>query len=187
MALSGVIVVGLSSLLEPHSAVSQSQVTFDLSQDHRLLGYVLKIGSIAVHGFHYAYEQYLMSKHSINPMEMIGYEGVFGMVFSLSVAIALSFVPCYFGSQSCVYNQQDEAFMESPLNYVREVFASHRLIILVILGMIAINIFTLNGSRITKVFDAFTRSLLQIVRTCLVWFVGLIVTVFSFGNKEYQI
>ncbi len=54
-----------------------------------------------------AYEQYLFTKHTINPMQMVGYEGVFGMIIILSVSILLSYIPCNFGQDNCVYNSKN--------------------------------------------------------------------------------
>lgn len=78
--------------------------------------------SLAFNGFFYAYEQYLFSKHSINPLEMVGYEGIFGMMITLLVAIVLSNVPCHFDRNSCVYDSLGEAYIELPGVFFREVF-----------------------------------------------------------------
>ena len=53
--------------------------------------------SLIFNGFFYAYEQFLLKKHSINPMQMVGYEGLFGMVIIFVATTILSFVPCSFG------------------------------------------------------------------------------------------
>lgn len=54
------------------------------------------IVSLFFNGFLYAYEQLLMRKHSINPMEMVGGEGVFGMIFVMLIAMTFSMIPCIF-------------------------------------------------------------------------------------------
>jgi hypothetical protein len=63
--------------------------------------------SLVFNGFFMAYEQYLFTKHTINPMQMVGYEGVFGMIIILSVSIILSYIPCNFGQDNCVYNSKN--------------------------------------------------------------------------------
>ena len=52
--------------------------------------------SLVFNGFLYAYEQLLMRKHSINPMQMIGTEGVFGLIFVSLIALSFSLIPCGF-------------------------------------------------------------------------------------------
>ena len=60
--------------------------------------------SLVFNGFHYAYEQFLMRKHTINPLEMIGWEGLFGATIIGTVATILTFIPCPFTPKMCVLN-----------------------------------------------------------------------------------
>ena len=48
--------------------------------------------------------------------------------------------------------------------------------ILVISGIFVISIYNLNGLKITKYFDALARVLLNIIKTSVVWLVGIIIT-----------
>jgi len=75
--------------------------------------------SLVFSGFFLAYEQYLLTKHTINPMQMVGYEGVFGMIITFSLSIMLSFIPCNFGDDNCVYNSKNESFIELPLVFAK--------------------------------------------------------------------
>jgi hypothetical protein len=56
-----------------------------------------------------------------------------------------------------------------------------------ICGIITIAIFNLNGVRITKLFDALTRSLLNVTKTSVVWIIGLIITIAADGNTDYKL
>lgn len=60
--------------------------------------------SLVFNGFFYAYEQFLLKKHSINPMQMVGFEGIFGMIIILVITTILSFIPCHFGEKTCVFD-----------------------------------------------------------------------------------
>jgi len=67
------------------------------------------------------------------------------------------------------------------------VFNSFILAVLVVVGMITITAYKLNGVRITKLIDALTRALLNIIKTGIVWAVGIVIT-FSVGdNPDYQL
>lgn len=118
---------------------------------------------------------------------MVGYEGVFGMVITFSLSIALSFIPCNFGVEDCVFNSSNQAFMELPLVFAKEVFTHAELIILVVCGLLALGVYNLNGLRITKLFDALTRSLLGITKTSLVWIIGIVISEIGKNSKAYQI
>ncbi len=54
---------------------------------------------------------------------------------------------------------------------------------MIILGLISIGIYNLNGLRITKMFDALTRSLLNVTKTSVIWVIGIIITVASDNLK----
>lgn len=62
-------------------------------------------------------------------------------------------------------------------------FDSLFLVIMVILGIITISVYNLNGLRITKLLDALTRSLLNVTKTGFVWAVGIIITLIA-GSDE---
>ena len=110
---------------------------------------------------------------------MVGFEGLFGIGILTVVLTILSFVPCSFGVKGCVFDQDDNPFMELPLVYLREVFSSGLLIFLVISGIITIAVYNFGGVSITKMFDALTRSLLNVTKTAAIWIVGIIITVFA--------
>ena len=58
---------------------------------------------------------------------------------------------------------------------------------MVVVGIATISAFNLNGVRITKLFDALTRSLLNITKTGIIWAVGIIITVSVGDNPDYQL
>lgn len=76
--------------------------------------------SLVFNGFLYAYEQKLLKQHTIHPLEMVGFEGCFGIVFMTIVLTALSFIECpaSFGNK-CVFDKNDNPFMELPRVYFR--------------------------------------------------------------------
>lgn len=56
-----------------------------------------------------------------------------------------------------------------------------------IAGLSLLAVYNLNGLRITKMFDALTRSLLNITKTSAVWVVGIIITIIANDNADYKI
>ena len=71
--------------------------------------------------------------------------------------------------------------------FFSEVFSDVILALLVVVGIITISAYNLNGVRITKLIDALTRSLLNITKTGIIWAVGIIVTVSVGDNPDYQL
>jgi hypothetical protein len=68
------------------------------------------IGSLFISGFQISYEQLLMERYTIHPLECVGWEGFFGLFVVLSTSIGLTFVPCSFGEQLCVYNEEGNMY-----------------------------------------------------------------------------
>jgi hypothetical protein len=58
---------------------------------------------------------------------------------------------------------------------------------LVLFGLLTLGVFNLNGVKITKLFDALTRSLLGITKTSIVWIIGVIITAIDKNNKALHI
>lgn len=187
MAILGILIVGSSSFIESNSSGESTFVSYLLSKDQEFVGYILMLISLIFNGFFYAYEQFLLKKHSINPMEMVGYEGVFGIIIILVVTTILSFIPCNFGENACVYNDKNEPYIELPLVFAAELFEHIWLFIMVVLGLSSLAVYNFNGLKITKMFDALTRSLLNITKTSVIWVVGIIITVSTDGNPDYKI
>ncbi len=58
---------------------------------------------------------------------------------------------------------------------------------MVILGLTSLAVYNFNGLKITKMFDALTRSLLNITKTSVIWIVGIIITLAADGNADFKI
>lgn len=59
---------------------------------------------------------------------------------------------------------------------------------MMILGLSSLAIYNLNGLKITKMFDALTRSLLNITKTSVIWVVGITITIMAGSeNADFKI
>lgn len=76
-----------------------------------LIGYLMLILSLICDGFQFSYEQTLFSKYHVDPLLMVGYEGVVGFLFQCLIIISLNFTPCSFGINACTYNKNGKAFI----------------------------------------------------------------------------
>jgi hypothetical protein len=47
----------------------------------------------------------------------VGYEGAFGMGFYIILLPIINFVPCTFGAEACVINDEGYPYMERPVMY----------------------------------------------------------------------
>jgi len=53
-----------------------------------------------------------MRKHTINPIEMVGWEGFFGLIMITFIALVFSLIPCGFGKTICSYDSFGNPYFE---------------------------------------------------------------------------
>lgn len=123
------------------------------------------------------FEQKLLHKYHLEPLQVVGYEGMFGLAIELVVLPIITFIPCGFGVEACVLNYRGMPFLERPERYFAEIGANGVLLLFVILGVFSIATFNITGVTVTKYINAVARSIGDVTRTVLVWIVGIIVTV----------
>lgn len=117
---------------------------------------------------------------------MIAYEGIYGGSIVLAFTLMLSFIPCSLGERVCVYDSSNKSYFENPMVYLSEITSNPVLGILTVTGTFLIGLFILNGIKITKMFDALTKSIINITKTTVVWAIGIVITLIAGTNSEIQ-
>ena len=147
------------------------------------MGYILLIASLFTNGFQFVFEEKLLLKYHIEPLQMVGYEGIFGLTAQLILLLIMSFVPCSFGVDACVINSAGMPFIENPSNYFRQAGENGLLLFFCVLGVFSIATFNVTGVTVTKYINSLARSICDVTRTVIVWIVGILVTVTAGVNK----
>lgn len=83
----------------------------------QIVGYLLIILSLFTNGFLFVFEQKLLSKYHLEPLQVVGYEGMYGLIIEIILLPILTFVPCSFGVEPCVFNSAGMPFLERPERY----------------------------------------------------------------------
>lgn len=91
-------------------------------QTLEVTGYFLLVISLFTSGLFFTSEQKLMSKYYLEPLEIVGYEGVFGLIIYTIIVTILCFVPCDFGPEACVYTREGWSYMEGLTSYFDQIF-----------------------------------------------------------------
>lgn len=141
------------------------------------MGYALIAFSLFFNGFFFVFEQKLLSKYHLDPLEVVGYEGGFGFAIYFVLLFILPFIPCAFGKDACVSSESGFLVMELPFQYFSQAFSNPLLLIFCILGIFSIATFNVTGVTVTKHINALARSIGDVTRTILVWGFGLLVTI----------
>jgi hypothetical protein len=66
-------------------------------QGLEIVGYALLIISLFLNGFQFAYEEGIFEQYHIEPVKMVGIEGLFGLSVNIAMIAVFTFVPCSFG------------------------------------------------------------------------------------------
>lgn len=144
---------------------------------------MLIILSLFTNGFLFVFEQKLLSKYHLEPLQVVGYEGMYGLIIEIILLPILTFVPCTFGVEACVFNTEAMPFLERPEMYFSQIGANGALLFFVILGIFSIATFNICGVTVTKYINALARSIGDVTRTVLVWAIGIIVTVTAGASR----
>lgn len=108
---------------------------------------------------------------------MVGWEGIYGTIFSLILVVILSFVPCPYTGPKCIYSTDNKAYIELPSVYLSQIFSNIFLLVLVISGMLCNAFYNYYGVTITRNLDSLVRSLLNVCRTGLIWLFGIVISI----------
>lgn len=100
LAFVGVFIVGTSNMAFSSGSSGSSGAGLQIA------GYILIIVSLLFNGFFFVFEQKLLSKYHLDPLEVVGYEGLFGLCGYLVLLPIISFIPCAFGVDACVFTNE---------------------------------------------------------------------------------
>ncbi|CAL5222410.1 g4769 [Coccomyxa viridis] len=156
----GIALVGMSSLL---SGEGSAQV--DVSPSKMLLGMGLIVASQAVQAAQITFEDYFMADLAIEPLQIVGWEGIFGTSFMVAILLPIvSVTPGLDGS----------GFHEDTLETLHMLFNSGPLLTVILIDMAALLMYNFSGMCVTGGLGAVFRTVLETMRTLFVWLVDLL-------------
>lgn len=166
LAFVGLIIAGASNFIPEKSRTDTNLI----------IGIPLMGLSIIFAGMMIGYEQRLFTLYYVEPLKMVGFEGLFGILYSFVGIAVMSFIKCTFGADYCVCDNGSQ-YLESPTAYFREIGENKILIFYAIFLIIAAGIFNAIGGYVTKIISGLGRSVLDSARAFSVWIIGIILTV----------
>ncbi|CUS23833.1 LAQU0S12e01068g1_1 [Lachancea quebecensis] len=154
--VAGVAVVGYSG--QSVDAVSEPMFSSSL-----LIGVFLILFALLFMATQFIIEEHVMSRWAVNPVGLIGHEGLFGS----SITVALLLVGNYMGG----YKNANSAF--NLKQAFSDMFARPAVLNSSFVIMVSIALFNFFGVSITKNVSATSRSTVDTCRTLLVWCISL--------------
>jgi len=164
-AMANLDIAGDTRLLPKYSYVtSDEECAQESSESHLLVGILLIVAGQVVMAFQGVYEEKILVQYDVNPLLAVGWEGLFGLTI-LSITLA-SMIPY----KVFVYGVRVGDFHEAVIQLGNDA----TLLICFIGTIISIGFFNFAGMLVTKKMNATTRTVLDSVRTVVVWVFFLI-------------
>ncbi|KAK9811225.1 hypothetical protein WJX72_000252 [[Myrmecia] bisecta] len=158
LCVAGISAVGASSLL------GQGASAGDSGQGGVVLGMGLIVLSQAVQAAQVTVEDYCMQSLDFDPLSVVGYEGLFGSIVMLAVALpVVQYLP----------GEDGNGVHEDSLDTIHMVTHSPAIAIALGINILALTVFNIAGMFTTEDVGAAARTVLESMRTLFVWLAAL--------------
>lgn len=135
-----------------------------------LASYILGLGLIvvgqAVGALQFCLEEHLMANRGLSPIVLVGWEGLWGVLFFIALAPVLSLTPDSDVALGALWHENFAETLDQLSN-------SGDLIVLTSASALALLLYNLVGNMVTKQLSAVMRSILESCRTLGVWVASL--------------
>jgi len=188
LVLIGLLLVGIGYIYDIHNKEKDAQTS--------PWGVIMVIASCIFTAGLFICEELLMTKYKCHPLKLVGLEGLWGVIIYLVFLFLAYYIPCPVSDKDfdlrkgvCAKNDNDEWVLENIYFAVKQMDptgddSDPRVLVLILLYLIIIPIFNSVGVWITKNVSATARSIIDTIRTLIVWIVFLTVPV-AMSIREY--
>ncbi|XXG96539.1 hypothetical protein Hte_002822 [Hypoxylon texense] len=170
--VAGVALVGLAGYIWPDAKAEATATATDAAEDaaaaealRAALGVVLIAGAQIFTATQFVLEEFLLERSSIEPIEVVGWEGLFGLAFTLIGMLVLHLVVGRTDAGRYGMFDMVEGF--------RQMMEYRAVGITSIFIMISIGGFNFFGLSVTRSVSSTARSTIDSCRTLFIWMVSL--------------
>lgn len=152
-----------------------------------LIGYGLILLALFGNGLHFVYQEHLIRKYEVEPLMIVGAEGLFGVLISLAFIPLLGLIPCNLGTQICVLKESGDSVVQNAGVYLQEVLSNGIILAGVLILIVSMATYNSVGVTIAKYMNSLTRAICDVSRTVIIWMVGIVVTAtLESDNKSFR-
>ena len=134
----------------------------DTSTKNPLLGVSMMAISIVIQGIQYIVEEKLLGSYYLNPMKVVGWEGIYGIILFCILLSIFQFIPCE--AEICI-----NGVLEDSRLAFRQIGNSGELLFYVISNIIFVAGMIGLGMVITKYVSSGSRVTLSQAKTIIIW------------------
>lgn len=116
------------------------------------------------------YEEAYVNKLDIAPLQMVGYEGIFGLIALSLLLIPLSFIP----NSASLQNVNSSGSLEDTIDAMVKIGNNTRLLVPITILIVSTSLYNYAGLSITKEMSGTARMVFDSLKIFLVWMIALI-------------
>ena len=161
----GLVVVGIGDYVYFHPNNS------GLSQDTVLAGDLLIVLAQIITAVQMTVEEKIMKRYKIQPLQGVGWEGIFGFSTLTILLIPMYFIPWHLPQSSSSW--QERKSFEDTIDAFHQWGYSWQVLIASLGLVFSIAFFNFAGLTVTKTMNATTRMVLDTLRSIIIWVISL--------------
>jgi len=163
-------IVGTAGFLIPQPQGETSPGKLALGIGLVILSQIVQAGQIVT-------EEFLLKDLTLRPLQVVGFEGLWGTILMFVVACPLAYVVPGADFSTMKHNS-----LENTIDSFMCLASNKSLILAVALFCAAVFLYNCYGMLITDSFSAINRTIFEAVRTAVVWIVSLIIQAIKPGS-----
>lgn len=157
----GLAVVGSNDFFKKEESAHEGKGTGKM-----ITGDILIILAQILTAFQMIVEEKFLRGKNIPPLKAVGYEGLFGLIIASLLIIPLSFI-------KITQDDGTSAPIEDPLDAFLQIKNNWQTALAIFGNIVSIAFFNFAGISVTKEISATTRTVLDSVRTLIIWLFSL--------------
>lgn len=110
----------------------------------------------------FVYEEKILNEYKIKVFEIVGWEGIWGMLLSLFFILIFYLIP-----------GDDYGSLENPIQATLQIINNYQLLVSILISSLVIGPFNYYGSNLTKYSSAMHRCLVDSSRMCVIWLIAV--------------
>lgn len=176
----GVFLVGLASQIDNSASHKKQETNF--------FGIIMLIISLLFSGFQFIYQEKILIKYKTHPMQLVAWEGTWGLISFLILLPIFQFISCdsFSGKKDiCSPDGQQHYLLENTIFAFKQMFDKLPVFFYSLGQTFSICGFNYFGIMLVKYSSAGTRAVMDNTRTVLVWIFFLLVPMANGSTLEH--
>ena len=158
----GISLVGLGALFHTKEDASDESKT-------SIVGVISLIIAQLFSAAQFVVEEKLVNKYQVHPLQMVGWEGLFGFGYYTVLLFIFYFIKCDVSNKLCYVNGDEEARLEDFIFAFKQLGSNISLLFFALGYIVSIAFYNFLGITITKYVSSPARAVMDNGRTVLIW------------------